>query len=206
MAIPLILDKRIEPNERVKFVVRIAVGENILESSVIEFTAPAAVDSMKRIEEENFTATLKKEAGSSETRNKSWQFNRYRKIAIVEGNNNVPGIRLRLVKVSDYKGLKVGEKAKFITSGDLSPLNNISRNIQERKKDSNDIIYISLKITADRWNAIPGPKWNAKNPPSTSWVNVTPSQNSLRVELKTNQKNNVIELNMNNNLLENLIN
>lgn len=206
MGIPLILDKKIQPNEKVSFIVELSLGETTVQSPIISFTAPSAIDSMKLIESENFTATIKQEAGSSQTRNKSWQFNRYKKIAIKEGNNNVPGIIVRLVKAEDYKGLKKGEGAKFITSGDLSTLNNVSRNIKEREKDSKDFIYISFKITAVQWNAIPGPKWNAKKPPATSWVNVTAAQNSLRVELKTNQKNNVIELNMNSTLVENLIN
>jgi hypothetical protein len=208
MGIPLVINKKIVPNEKVRFIIRIALGETVIRSNVFEFTAPAAIDSMKLID--TFVANIKKEAGSSQTRNKSWRFDRFRLVPIKDGNKNIPGIKLRLVQAENYSGLKVGEPLKFGSnlSSPLSSLNNRKKQVRARQKNSNDRLFITTRIDATEWNSIGSAgKWNATNPVESEWQTLSnPTPNTISVETKTKQKNNIIDLSISKDISQNLIN
>lgn len=210
MAIPIILDKRIEPGEKVKFSVRIELGDNILESSVLEFTAPVAMDSMKRIEDENFTATLTKEAGGTNDNNNSWQISEWRRFAFEQGNKKEPALRIKLVQTNNYEGLQLKKPVKFVTStsGDLKILNGKQKNVIEvGPPDRTKTQLVLVKLTVAEWNSMPGKKWNNQNPKSDPLPFTVLSTSPRRIEgVKSKQKKHVIRLSLNSNLSQSLIN
>jgi hypothetical protein len=154
MPYPLILNRNLNPDKNIKFVINVLLGDIEMDSRIFDLQVPTAAPLMSRVGKD-FTYRVLVDQGEEVTRSKSWNIERYRKIKI--GSSFCIQLRLQ-DDDSGYKELNKKDKPKvtFNTSGStfLSALNNRRGTFVEKTRNNSGDILVTFQIEQDRWTSI----------------------------------------------------